>query len=201
VYVLWVRGNGEDAATILRRLMEIAFQVKGLSMADNQQRDERGTNYLAYFWYVVKEITKDIDNFSQDNRDYIERMYKQHKHLLIKDKNGRILDWWGGGGICELAKKVGCKDAYDKDYRLLSKMSHCTSAGILYHENGNTIHLRSNEYDPRMEAILVFASYYMVFITNTWNETFRLLNSDNLNDLVNKCENKCMELKTQGGMH
>jgi hypothetical protein len=180
VYVLWVRGHGEDAVTILRRLLEIAFQVAWLEKAEKDEKEDRGAEYLAYFWSIAEDLPTD---FPEDKRIYFKQMLQKHERFLKRDKNGKILDWWGGGGINALARKVGLEDTYDKDYRRLCKTAHCTAQGILPCINNDVINIRSNQYDRFMEGILVFACRYMISIANSWNITFELLNNERLSEL------------------
>ena len=59
IYVLCVRGQGEDAATILRRMLEIALQVRYLfAETDPHERDVRGRRFLAYYWLQAPERIK-----------------------------------------------------------------------------------------------------------------------------------------------
>jgi hypothetical protein len=196
VYVLWVRGNGEDAATILRRLMEIAFQIIYLEKAEENEKEERGAKYLAYFWGKMREFQK-TGVLSQNDRDYWEKMFQKHKQFLNIDSKGKVLDWWGGGGIKALAQKVDLIDTYNEDYKFLSQMVHCPSVGIIVDISKGVFNIRSNKYDRRMEGILVYACRYMIAIAEKWNKTFNLLNRDWLSELTKRS----LEFYKQGELH
>ena len=70
LYLLCVRGLGEDAATIARRLPEIALQVGYLCSVETQ-REERGKKYLACFWHNAKDVAKS-ENISAKSRKWWE---------------------------------------------------------------------------------------------------------------------------------
>ena len=50
-------GQGEDGATVARRMLEIAFQSKYLC-AEVDRRDERGKKYLAWYWLQAPKRLK-----------------------------------------------------------------------------------------------------------------------------------------------
>src|SRR5215471_8710113 len=58
LYSLCVLGHCEDAATIARRILEIALQV-GYLDSDPSERENRGLQYVSYFWHLAKGIMAD----------------------------------------------------------------------------------------------------------------------------------------------
>ena len=78
LYVLCARGLSEDAATILRRLLEVSNQAVFLAQdADAKERENRGKRYLAYFWAQVPDRLKfDLDPV---HRQWWEKMFQLHK--------------------------------------------------------------------------------------------------------------------------
>lgn len=108
-------GHGEDAATIARRLFEIALQV-GYLCSEDSKREERGEKYLAHFWHNAKEIAAAV-GLPEDRRKWWEEQYLRRKKWLKVDKRGNPAPFWFDSNFRELATTLGLKDAYDKDYR------------------------------------------------------------------------------------
>src|SRR5437762_72386 len=104
LYVLCVRGHGEDGATILRRLLEIALQVGYLSM-DASKRQERAEKYLAWFWRQTPDRLQ--TGLPQAEGAWWRMQYDRHKHLLIKSSGKPFRNWWGDSSIRDLANDIG----------------------------------------------------------------------------------------------
>lgn len=179
LHVLCVRGHGEDAATILRRMLEIAIQVRYLSVETAPaERDMRGRMYLAYYWLQVPRPIK--DGLCGDTHRWWLTHYSAYKHL-VSDKRGRpFRNWWGDSSIRDLASSLGLVATYDEDYRFLSQMAHCTAQGILFAQRGKIVEIRT---DLLVREILVFGTRYMIAIAQLWNEPFGLLSSRDLASL------------------
>jgi hypothetical protein len=168
LYVLCVRGQGEDAATILRRLLEISLQA-GYLANDPEARELRGKQYLAYYWAQVPDLLK--TGLDVPTRERLNAMYEAHKHLLAFDRRGRPSNWWSGT-IRDLADRLGLLDTYDQDYTFLSQMAHGTTQGILLEIRSEGIEIRS---DRMVREILVFGCRYILGLTLLWNERFNLV--------------------------
>lgn len=88
LYLLAVAGHEEDAATIDRRLLEIALQVAYLC-SDPAKREERGEQYLAHFWHNAQSILASVD-LPQERREWWEDQYNHHKKWLQFDNKGTL---------------------------------------------------------------------------------------------------------------
>jgi len=171
LYVLCVRGEGEDAATILRRLLAISWQA-GYLANDPEARELRGKQYLAYYWAQVPDLLK--AGLDAPTRERLEAMYKAHKHLLAFDRRGRPRNWWCGT-IRDLADRLGLLETYDQDYTFLSQMAHGTTQGILLEVRSEGIEIRSHRMVPE---ILVFGCRYILGLALFWNESFNLVDEE-----------------------
>lgn len=178
LYVLCVRGFGEDAATILRRMMEIAFQARYLC-ADISDRGSRGQRYLAWFWRQAVQVVK--SGLPEEERRRWQGQYDAHKHLLVGPNSKPLKNWWGNSSIRDLAQLLGLAETYDQDYRFLSQMAHCTSQGILFRRRGNTVEIRTDILVP---ALLVYGTRYVLAVAGFWNAHFSLLDEDALSRCV-----------------
>jgi hypothetical protein len=170
LYVLCVRGQGEDAGTILRRMLEIAIQVRYLSVeAAPAERDTRGRRYLAYYWLQVPELVK--DGLCADTHRWWLTHYNAYKNLVCDERGRPFRNWWGNSSIRDLASSLGLMATYDEDYRFLSQMAHCTAQGILFAQRGEIVEIRT---DLLVREILVFGTRYIIGIAQPWNEHFGL---------------------------
>jgi len=170
LYLLAVAGHEEDAATIDRRLLEIAFQVAYLC-SDSLKREERGEQYLAHFWHNAQAILASID-LSEDRRKWWEERYNHHKKWLQFDKKGNPVSFWFGSKLSQLANSLGLTDTYEKDYRFLSHIAHCSSRGVLVDRVENIIQIKS---DRLIDPIVVYGTRYALWVTANWNEHFALI--------------------------
>lgn len=178
LYPLCVLGHGEDAATIARRLFEIALQV-GYLCSEEPKREERGGAFLAYFWLNAKDIIAAID-LPEDRRKWWERQYNRHKKWLTLDRNGKPARYWFGSNFAQLAHGLGLKDTYDKDYRFLSQIAHCSSRGLLLDKINDVIQIKT---DRLVREILVYGTKYALWVTANWNEHLDLIDPATLEKL------------------
>ena len=178
LYPLCVNGFGEDAATIARRLFEIALQV-GFLCADEDKREERGEKYLAHFWHNAKEVEAELD-LPEERRKWWEKQYNRHKKWLISNKNGEAKLYWFDSNFRDIAIQLGFKETYDQDYRFLSHVAHCSSRGLLLTSSGGTVQIQS---DRLIEAILVYGTKYALYSAANWNEHFLLIDAAKIEKL------------------
>jgi hypothetical protein len=175
LYPLCVMGHGEDAATIARRLFEIALQVGYLS-SEKRRREERGGAFLAYFWHNAKGVIAAID-LPEDRRKWWEEQYDRHKKWLAFDRNGEPKRYWFGSNFKQLAKDLGCEAAYSQDYHFLSLIAHCSSRGLLLDKIKDRIQIKT---DRLVREILVYGTRYALWVSANWNEHFALIDATTL---------------------
>ena len=171
-------GHGEDAATIARRLFEIALQV-GYLCSEEPKREERGEAFLAYFWLNAKEITAAID-LPEDRRKWWERQYNRHKKWLTFDKSGKPPKYWFASNFAQLAGGLGFQETYEKDYRFLSYIAHCSSRGLLSGKINDVVQIKT---DWLIREILVYGTKYALWVSANWNEHFALIGTGRLEKL------------------
>jgi hypothetical protein len=178
LYPLCVMGHGEDAATIARRLFEIALQV-GYLCSEEPKREERGETFLAYFWHNAKDVIAAID-LPEDRRKWWEEQYNRHKKWLTFDKNGEPKKYWFGSNFKQLAKDLDWQVAYSQDYHLLSHIAHCSSRGLLLDKINDKIQIKT---DRLIREILVYGTKYTLWVSANWNEHFALIDTATLEKL------------------
>lgn len=177
LYPLCVLGHGEDGATIARRLLEIAFQV-GYLCSEDSEREKRGELYLAYFWHNAKEVMK--LNIPSDRRKWWEDHYNRHKQWLPLKSSEEPLQNWSGLTFAAMADKLNLKNTYEKDYRFLCNVAHCSARGLLLDKVNGVLQITSDVF---VREILVFGTRYMLGITLYWNELFAVGDSATLTEL------------------
>ena len=193
VYILAVSGQGEDAGTIARRLLELTWQMMALNGAESQeQKEEWAKRCLAYFfgfWPQMKETV--ATSWPENEVKYWEDAYADHSELIELDRHGWPRNWWPKvdhqgntteerGGFVHLATLAGVGDSYENDYRILSQMAHGLASGFLFAMRQGRIEVRS---ERMIDVIVVWATSYMLSAASIWNAEFQLLPEENLKQL------------------
>ena len=168
--LLSLAGQGEDGATVARRMLEIAFQSRHLC-AEVARRDERGKKYLAWYWAQAPIRLK--ADLPPDVRTRWQSQYDRHKRFFLNRKGKRSRNWWGDSTMKDLATKLRLVDTYDQDYGFLSQIAHCTAQGFFLERRGGVVEVRTTGLLIR--AILIFGTRYMLTIAQVWQEHFGLL--------------------------
>lgn len=178
LYSLCVLGHCEDAATIARRIFEIALQVGHLD-AEELEREDRGNQYLAYFWHLAPGILAD-SSLSPENRQRWQQLYDQNKHWLKFNKRGGPLSNWSGFSFADLASKLNMRQSYDVDYKFLSNAAHSSAAGVMSNAVGGILQIGDDTF---VTPILVYGTRYMLAVMEVWNAHFRLIEDLKMEDL------------------
>jgi hypothetical protein len=182
LYSLCILGHCEDAATIARRIFEISLQVGYLDL-DEQERETRGRQYLAYFFHLVPGILAN-PSLKAEERQRWQRLYDQNKRWLEFNKSGNPLSNWSGLSVAALARKLNMEQTYNQDYRFLSKMAHASSAGSLLGMREGELQITD---DTAATPILVYGTRYMLAVTEVWNAHFRLIEESKMDDFRKRC--------------
>lgn len=170
LYPLCVLGHCEDAATIARRILEIALQV-GYLDSEGPERENRGSQYLAYFWHNVQGILAD-PSLTPGQRQRWQQLYDTNKKWLKFNKHGNPLPHWSGLNFADLANKLNMKQSYDVDYRFLSNVAHASSAGSMLNVVSGTLQITDDTF---VTPIVVYGTRYMLTVTEVWNAHFKLI--------------------------
>jgi hypothetical protein len=181
LYSLCVLGHCEDAATIARRILEIAFQV-GYLDSEEPERENRGKQYLAYFWHLTIGILAD-PSLTPEIRQRWQQLYEQNKKWLKFNKRGRPLPSWSGLSFADLASKLGMQESYDVDYRFLSNAAHSSAAGAMWNVVGGSLQITDDTF---VTPILVYGTRYMLAVTEIWNAHFQLLEDQKIEAFRNQ---------------
>lgn len=193
VYILAVSGQGEDAGTVARRLLELTWQMMALNRAESQQqKEEWAKRCLAYFfgfWPQMKETV--AVSWSAEEREYWEQAYAQHSDFIELDQHDWPVNWWpkvdqdgnvtpGRSGFIHLATLAGARDSYENDYRVLSQMAHGLASGFLFAMDRGRIEIRSGRM---VGALVVWATSYVLSAASVWNVHFEVFPEEELAQL------------------
>lgn len=183
LYSLCVIGHCEDAATIARRIFEVALQIDYLD-SEASERENRGREYLAYFFHLVPKGILANPSLPPEKRKQWEQLYDQNKRWLKLSKSGNPSPNWSGLSVADLARKLNMIQSYNEDYRFLSNMAHTSSAGSLLGMQDGRLHITD---DMAATPILVYGTRYMVAVTEVWNAYFKLIEEPKMAELRKQC--------------
>ena len=175
-YLLAVRAQVEDAATIARRILEIAVQTIYITGdSDREICKQRAGRYLAYLWDSIP--TEWRTKMPPEERTVWETYYQAHQHRLPKKRKS-----WGPD-FKSMFQEVGSLSTYEEDYSLLSGIAHGTPPSLVQDYAQPVVALRSDIFVPVM---LVFASRYYLAVVGQWNNLFSLVSPSKLEELVER---------------
>jgi hypothetical protein len=183
LYPLCVLGHGEDAATIARRIFEIALQV-GYLDSEEPERENRGRQYLAYFFHLVPKGILANPSLKIEERQRWQQLYDQNRQWLKFNKSGNPSTSWSGLSIAALASKLNMQQTYNEDYRFLSNMAHASSAGSLLGIRGGELQITD---DTAVTPILVYGTRYMLAVTEVWDAHFKLVEHSKMDEFKKGC--------------
>lgn len=154
VYILGVRAHVEDAATITRRLLEIAIQAIFIGAAPNRhEARQRAGAYLADLWdslpVHVRATLPPEECATWD--EYLNR----YGHLLDPNR----IRW--GPSFRKLFAATGVSETYDEDYKLLSSIAHGSPPALVHAYAENVVNVHPDDLVP---MILLFASRYYLAV-------------------------------------
>lgn len=185
LYSLCILGHCEDAATIARRIFEIALQI-GYLDSEEREREDRGRQYLAYFFHLVPKGILANPSLTPEERQRWQQLYDQNRQWLKFNKSGNPSPNWSGLGVADLANKLKMQQVYNEDYRFLSNMAHASSAGSLLRIVGGELQITD---DTAATPILVYGTRYMLAATEVWNAHFKLIEESKMAEFRNCCLN------------
>ena len=188
VYFLAVRAHVEDAATITRRLLEIAAQTLYIAgVSDPEVCQQRAGRYLAHLWTLIPDEWR--MEMPIENRTAWETFYQAYQHLLPP----RRRSW--GPDFRSMLQEIGYVSTYELDYRVLSSIAHGTPPSLVQDYAQSVVPLHSDTFVP---VVLVFASRYYLAVAGQWNDTFRLINLGELEGLISRVARFFGEEATSG---
>jgi hypothetical protein len=180
VYLLAEVAHVEDAATITRRLLELAVQAVYIG-ADDQEvvRFERAGRYVAHMWDRLEVSVK--ARLSAQALAPWKSVHDQYSPLLSPKRKR-----WGPS-FKQMFEEIGHPDAYRDDYSLLSEISHGSPDDLIIHYSAPTVHLRPDAHVP---TVLNYASRYYLIVAEQWNRLFHTIDDKKLGHLCAQAQER-----------
>src|SRR5689334_17959727 len=173
VSVLAERGHVEDAATLTRRLMELAVQAVYIGAeSEDDIRVRRAGAYLAHLWRSSE--TEARKHLPAEIVQEWERIYTAYQgELKSKTRWGPRWD--------QMFEALGLGDTYTQDYSLLSGVAHGSTPEALMTYSMSTVPIRSHYQVP---TLLHFSTRYYLAVAGQWNNYFRLVPEERFSRLA-----------------
>lgn len=162
-------GHTEDAATLARRLLELAVSAGYIGFAEPlDERLPRAKRYLAALWAELPDTAK--------------------AHLPRKVRE----DWTAlGNGVTagpfpsmqKMFTAIDQHGTYDTDYRLLSSIAHGSSSDQIIAYLASPVEVRPIWH---IGIILVYASRYYLATAAAWDQCFDRIDTARLNEIIDE---------------
>jgi hypothetical protein len=163
-------GHMEDAATLTRRLLELAASSGYILALDNpREREPRAKRYLAALWL-------DLDDAA-----------KAHLPQEVRTQWSVLTAGVARGGLPGLQKMLGILEqqgTYD-DYRLLSSIAHGGASDQIMAYSDSPVRVRDTLH---CGSLLVYSSRYYLATAVAWNSLYGRLNIIALEDLIRRID-------------
>ncbi len=178
VQALAERNLTEDAATISRRLLELAIHAGYIAATDDYPlRLNRATRFLAKFWHSAPQEFKQM--MAGDDRCAWEGWFETWKTRLPQNPK----TWWPT--FRDMLASLGHEETYDTDYRFLSGVAH-GYASFLAKDYARSV--ADTHYPIDICPLLIHSSKYYVALAVNWNRMFKVLPIDELAQLIQRIE-------------
>jgi hypothetical protein len=176
IHTISLQSLSEDAATLTRRLLEIAitvaYIVNGASSAD---RSNRAGCYLTRLWEDMPDDLRKTLSVQEQKRwkSFVRRHRKRFTH---KDR-------CRFPRFIEMFKDINQGQTYEADYRLLSSIAHGSPFSIIHVHASRPVPMRD---DTQTSIMLVFSCRYYLAVADTWIRGLRLMPGSTLKPIIRR---------------
>jgi hypothetical protein len=174
VSVLAEHGQIEDAATIARRLLELAVQATYIADDDEATRTTRASAYVSFLWEELPASLKEKLP-AASRRDW-------ESICIASPSGGKTRVRWGPS-FRKMFEAIGREDTYAGDYRLLSGIAHGSVDELVWHYSMPTVTVRPHHHIP---VVLVIASLYFLAVAHAHNPFAKVLDDGVVETLVER---------------
>ena len=169
VLLLVLHGHMEDAATIARRLLELAAVMGYFGLAPTPEgKTARVKRYLADMWVDLPPEAQNL----------LPNTAREFWHKIANGAPRGALP-----KMQSIFSELGRQDTYDHDYRLLSRIAHGASSDQVIAFAADTVPVRPLWH---LDTLLVLASRYFVAAALVWNDSASLIDKGALDALALK---------------
>ena len=164
----------EDAATINRRLMELAITATYI-YGDGVEADQasRAARYLVHMWRQLPE---------QALRQLSEQAIAEWRELdaSVGDTLPAKARRWGPLWK-DMFTDVGATDLYQEDYTFLSSMAHGSPDDLILLFSHRTIRVHRHGH---ASTLLKFGTRYLMIVGGMWNNVFGVIPDKEIEQLL-----------------
>jgi hypothetical protein len=165
VSLLAQHGLLEDAATIARRLMELAVQSLYLwADGDTTLQEQRANRYLAHMWRQLPP--RALDQMPEE----IKTQWRAIDADVGDSLPANAKRW--GPRWDRMFAEVGASEMYREDYSLLSNMAHGSPDDLVIRFSLTRIRVHRHEH---AWVVLWYATKYFVIVAGMWNNAFAVI--------------------------
>jgi len=160
-------GHMEDAATITRRLLELATTSGYIGTADPPSNAlGRARRFLADLWLDLPTEARSVLPLNAQN---------YWNDLVGKTPRGALPSFQ------KMFSVLGHQGTYGDDYSILARVAHGASSDQLVAFARNTVPVRPLDH---LGPVLAFASRYALATADVWNGTFHVIDAAALQNVA-----------------
>jgi len=166
----------EDAATLNRRLMELAIAAAYIN-ADGSEgsRASRAARYLVHMWrQLPEEALRHIP--PEEVKEW------QELDATVGASLPASASRWGPRWR-DMFADVGALDLYEQDYRYLSNMAHGSPDDLVVLFSHQTINIHRHKH---ASILLTYGARYTVLAGGMWNNIFGIIPDGEMSALIEK---------------
>lgn len=163
----------EDAATVVRRLLELGIQAVYIARnSEEATRRKRAGGYLAFLWHQwPDEFRARIPSAERAAWDELYGLFGAE----FKPNRKR----WGPS-LRAMFEYAEHPKTYEQDYSFLSNVAHGAPPSLVHSYSQQTVPLHDDRLVP---DLVIRAARYGLAITLVWNDLFGLVSSSDLEAL------------------
>jgi hypothetical protein len=163
----------EDAATIVRRLLELAAQAAWIAKeSDADVRNRRAGMYLAFLWVKWPSDLRDL--IPADERLAWEAVVKRYGATFTAERKqwgptfSQIFDALEESDT-EAGHSVG---GYRDTYRYLSNVAHGSPPSLVHSYSSATVQIHDGRF---VSDMLIFGTLYALATASIWNDIYEVI--------------------------
>ena len=140
IITLCKNGYGQDAATLLRSLLENLITA-GYILKDKKTADEKAARFVAYKWIIFKRQLPEQEKNLPQMTAHQKQIFMERKKKILEQyeafkkkfrlRSDQALLTWSGKTVKDMAREISKKllEEYETTFRLCSRFSHPSILG------------------------------------------------------------------------
>ena len=176
VYILSIRALTEDAATLTRRLLEIAVTAGYITCSDSPaERAQRAGCYLSRLWQETPDdLRKSVLASERRRWQAFVRRHQKRFHNNSPCQRPRFN---------EMFKALEQDQTYKDDYSLLSGIAHASPSSLIQVHARKPVPMRD---EVQVSTMIVFSCRYYLAVADLWNRGLHLMPARALRPVIQR---------------